>query len=116
VLLDQIEPDAWPGFPWWELAPAYDVWLPMAYWTEVSGASGYRDVYHYAEEANVGLRTALGDPSALVHLVGGVGDVATSEDVVAFRRAVDDTGVLGWSLYDYRTTSSADWDALRGVA
>ena len=116
VLLDQIEPGAWPGFPWRKLAPAYDVWLPMAYWTEVSGASGYRDVYHYAEEASVDLRSALGDASALVHLIGGVADVATSDDVVAFRRAVDDTGVLGWSLYDYRTTSSADWDALRGVA
>jgi hypothetical protein len=30
VLTEVVNPDFWPQFPWEELAPHYDVWLPMA--------------------------------------------------------------------------------------
>ncbi|HVM39871.1 MAG TPA: hypothetical protein VM618_03705, partial [Acidimicrobiia bacterium] len=40
VLLEVVNPDFWPDFPWRELAPVYDVWLPMAYWTDRTWASG----------------------------------------------------------------------------
>ncbi|HEX2042521.1 MAG TPA: hypothetical protein VHF24_07780 [Acidimicrobiales bacterium] len=113
VLLEDIKPDFWPGFPWRELAASFDVWLPMAYWTEVSAASGYRDGYRYAEEAARRLRANLQDSSALVHLIGGVADVGTVDDVAAFVRAVRESKVLGWSVYDYRTTSGPEWDALQ---
>ena len=113
VLLEDIRPGFWPGFPWRELAASFDVWLPMAYWTEVSMASGYRDAYRYAEEAVRRLRANLQDASALVHVIGGVADVATLADVVGFIRAVRESSVLGWSVYDYRTTSGPEWEALQ---
>jgi hypothetical protein len=113
ALLEDIKPDFWPAFPWSELDASFDVWLPMAYWTEVSTASGYREGYRYAEEAVRRLRANLGDASALVHVIGGVADVATVADVVGFVRAVRESNVLGWSMYDYRTTSGPEWEALQ---
>ncbi|HEX2274786.1 MAG TPA: hypothetical protein VHG90_13005 [Acidimicrobiales bacterium] len=113
VLLEDIKPDFWPGFPWSELAASFDVWLPMAYWTEVPTASGYRDGYRYAEEAVRRVRANLQDSSALVHIIGGVADVASVADVMGFVRAVRESNVLGWSVYDYRTTSGPEWEALQ---
>ena len=43
VLLEKVNPDFWPGFPWAEIGPFYNVWLPMTYWTDRLTASGYRD-------------------------------------------------------------------------
>ena len=31
VLIEVVNEDFWPGFPWEQIAPTYDVWLPMAY-------------------------------------------------------------------------------------
>ncbi|SUZ67821.1 uncharacterized protein METZ01_LOCUS20675, partial [marine metagenome] len=33
VITDEINLAYWPGFPWAEVAPLYDVWLPMGYWS-----------------------------------------------------------------------------------
>ncbi len=33
VLTEVVNPQRWPDFPWPQLAPLYDVWLPMSYWT-----------------------------------------------------------------------------------
>ena len=93
----------------------YDVWLPMAYWTELPESSAYRHAYRYAEEGTRRLRDVLNAPAALVHLIGGVADTATVADAAGFAQAVDHTGALGWSLYDYRTTSAAEWEVLRGI-
>ena len=116
VLFDVIHPTFWPGFPWSDLAGGYDVWLPMAYWTEVPASSAYRDAYRYVEEGARRLREVLSDPSALVHVIGGVADAATVADVAGFVRGVRQAGAAGWSLYDYRTTSASEWEVLRGMA
>ena len=115
VLFDVIRPTFWPGFPWAELAGAYDVWLPMAYWTEVPASSAYRDAYRYVEEGTRRLRDVLDDDGALVHVIGGVADTATVTDVTGFVRGVGQAGAVGWSLYDYRTTSPGEWEVLRGI-
>lgn len=86
-----------PNFPWGELAGSFDVWLPMAYWTEVSTAPGYREGYRYAQEGVRGLRDRLGDPSALLHLIGGVADMAAVGDV-AGRPGDERHGVVGVRL------------------
>ena len=112
VLFDVIRPMFWPGFPWAELAEVYDVWLPMAYWTELPEGSAYRDAYRYAEEGTRRLREVLGAPAALVHVIGGVADAATVADVTRFAEAVDETSAVGLSLYDYRTTSVPQWEVL----
>lgn len=115
VLFDVIRPTFWPGFPWADLANAYDVWLPMAYWTEVPERSPYRDAYRYVEEGTRRLRDVLDDADALVHVIGGVAGGATNAGVTGFARGVGHVGAMGWSLYDYRTTSAAEWEVMRGI-
>ena len=62
VVTDVINPAFWPGFPWQELRPLYDLWMPMNYWTFRKADSGYRDAYRYTAE-NIDLtRKNLGRP------------------------------------------------------
>ena len=112
VLFEEIRPDFWPGFPWRELAESYDVWLPMVYWSEIAAESDYGEGYRYTEAGIRTLLANLGQPSANIHAIGGVADVSTADDYEGFLRAVAETGSLGFSMYDYRTTSPAGWEAL----
>ncbi len=113
VLLEAVYPGHWPGFPWAELAGIYDAWLPMTYWSETSPRSGYRDGYRYTGESVRALRARLGNASAPVHPIGGVADVSSMEDYQGFIRAAQETGAIGWSVYDLRTTSAAGWEILQ---
>lgn len=106
VVMEVVNPNYWPGFPWTDLVPYYDVWLPMSYWTNRTASSGYRDGYRYTAEDIARLRTDLGQPSAPVHTIGGIGDNATTSDVDGMVRAAAEFGALGGSIYDYRTTGA----------
>jgi hypothetical protein len=106
VQLEVVNPAFWPSFPWRQLRSSYDVWLPMAYWTDRSAASGYGDGYRYGVESVTRMRERLGDPAAPVHLIGGIGDKLTLEQLAAYKRAVVDTASLGWSIYDWATLST----------
>ncbi|HWH34974.1 MAG TPA: hypothetical protein VNT56_06580 [Acidimicrobiales bacterium] len=112
VLLEVVNRDNWPDFPWPELAGLYDVWLPMSYWTLRTAASGYRDGYAYTEENIRRMRANLGDPDAAVHPIGGVADEATAESYRGFVRAADEAGSVGLSVYDYVTTLGDGWNVL----
>ena len=115
VLIETVNPKYWPAFPWRELAPLYDVWMPMAYWTFRSQSSGWRDAYRYTAENVRRLRANLGLPGAAVHPVGGTDNKSTDDDYRNFVRACNETGSLGGSIYDYRTTPTASFAILRGV-
>jgi hypothetical protein len=115
VLIETINPKYWPGFPWRELAPLYDVWMPMAYWTFRNHSSGYRDAYRYTEENVRRLRSNLGLPGAVVHPVGGTDNKSSDDDYRGFVRACADSGSVGGSIYDWRTTPTASFAILRGV-
>jgi hypothetical protein len=112
VQLEVVNPSLWPEFPYRRLAHFYDVWMPMAYWSFRDGE--HRDAYTYTEESVRRLRSNLGDRQALVHPIGGIADVSTPADYVGFLEAVDDTESVGWSVYDYDTTTSGSWPYLRG--
>jgi hypothetical protein len=112
VVLDVINPNYWPAFPWRELVPFYDVWLPMAYWTNRKADSGYRDGYRYTWENITRLREHLGVPGAPVHFIGGIGDATIPADIGGMLRASAEHGVLGASLYDWRTTGAGLWPYL----
>jgi hypothetical protein len=103
VQLEVVNPAKWPDFPWRELSDLYDVWLPMGYWTVRRPDSGYRDGAVYTEENVRRLRANLGDPGAVVHPVGGIGDEVTTEHATGFARAVDEANAIGGSIYDWRT-------------
>lgn len=113
VVLDLVNPRYWPNFPWTQLAPLYDVWLPMSYWTNRTEASGYNDGYKYTADNIDRLRWRLGLPQAPVHTIGGIGTEVSPEDVDGMIRAATERYVLGGSFYDYRITSDAVWQRLQ---
>ncbi|MGI8759103.1 MAG: hypothetical protein ACR2K0_07320 [Acidimicrobiales bacterium] len=113
VVMDVINTSFWPDFPWRELAPLYDVWLPMAYQSFRTDASGYREGYRYTAENIDRLRANLGLPGAVVHTVGGIADATTAADVDGMVAAAAERGAIGGSLYDWRTTSAGLWPHLR---
>jgi hypothetical protein len=105
VLTEVVNPRRWPDFPWSQLAPLYNVWLPMSYWTFRTNSSGYHDGYTYNEESTRRLRANLGDPNALVHGIGGIADTATPEELTQFAQSLFDTQSIGGSIYDWNTLS-----------
>jgi hypothetical protein len=113
VQLEVVNPKYWPGFPYREIAPAYDVWMPMSYWTSRTAASGYRDAYRYTAENIDRLRAQLGQADAAVHPIGGIGDATTTEDIDGFCRAAAERGALGGGIYDYHTTRDEHWEHLQ---
>ncbi len=112
VVLEVVNPNFWPSFPYREIAPYYDVWQTMGYWTNRKSDSGYRDPYRYTDENIRRLRNNLGQPSAPVHPIGGIGAEGAG-DVNAFLAAAVDNGAIGGSVYDWRTTKQGAWQHLR---
>jgi len=109
----QLLPKYWPGFPYRRLARLYDVFLPMGYYsyrpTDLGGAFGYT-------ARNVALiREKTGRPNEPVHAIGGIADRSSQTQVRDFVRATRACGVVGASLYDFSTTTGAQWTALARV-
>jgi hypothetical protein len=113
VLLEDVNTAYWPDFPWKKLKPYFDVWMPMAYWTNRSEASGWNDGFRYTSENIRRVRTNLGDRNAQVHVIGGIADQTMVADTTGFVSAAKARRAIGWSLYDYVTTSSSAWPRLR---
>ena len=110
----QLRPDYWPRFPYRGLARSYDVFMPMGYFTYRYKTAAATRAY---TEANLEiLRAETGDEALAVHAVGGLAGPATVAQVRAFATAAADEGALGASLYDYATTSAAQWRALSAAA
>jgi hypothetical protein len=112
LVFDVLNPSLWPDFPWADLAPHFDVWLPMAYWTYRSAGSPYRDAHRYVTENVQRLRQHLADPDAPVHVIGGLAEPMTATDIEAFRRAAGEQHAIGHSVYDFNTTSPSAWPLL----
>ena len=112
VVLEVVNPNFWPDFPYREIAPYYDVWQTMGYWTNRKAESGYRDPYRYTDENIRRLRNNLGQPAAPVHPIGGIGAVG-ADDVNGFLRAAVENSAVGGSVYDWRTTKPGAWQYLR---
>jgi hypothetical protein len=105
VVTDVINPNLWSGFPWEALGPLYDVWMPMSYQTMRTQESGWRDAYRYTAENIDRLRAHL-RPDVPVHIIGGIADRTTVEDVDGILRAAVERHAVGGSLYDWRTTGA----------
>jgi hypothetical protein len=123
VQTEVINPAFWPEFPWGEIAPLYDVWLPMSYWS--FRTDPYGNGYSYNQESTQRLRANLGDPDALVHAIGGIGAqiaappsgtepyIAQVSQLDGFVQSLIDTGAIGGSVYDWLTTDADGRIALR---
>lgn len=113
VLLEVVNANFWPDFPWRKIADLYDVWLPLSYWTNRNTDSGYRDALRYTDENIRRLRANLGKADAPVHVVGGIGDKATAQDYDGFVRAARAQKAIGRSIYNYSVTARSAWSRLR---
>jgi len=111
VHLQVINPGFWPGFPWPQLADAYDAILPMSYWSV--RRPEWRSGERYIGENIDRIRASTGRPDIPIHAIGGIADAASVADVQGMVRAVQARGILGGSLYDWNTSQPAQWDALR---
>jgi hypothetical protein len=114
VLLEDVNTQYWPDFPWKRVADTFDVWLPMTYWTNRDESSGFRDGFVYADENIRRVRKRVGDADAAVHPIGGIANQASAADYIGFVRAAKQRDAIGWSVYDYNTTTSGSWPWLRG--
>jgi hypothetical protein len=113
VATEVINPNYWPGFPYREIAPLYNAWMVMDYFTNRTAAQGYRDAYRYTAENIDRLRNDVGVSNLPVHSIGGIADKTTPEDVDGMWRASSERGSPGGSLYDYRTTGAGLWPGLQ---
>ena len=107
VLLEVVNTDFWPAFPWAQIGQVFDVWLPMTYWSDRRADSGYRDGFTYLEESTRRMRANLDDPDALVHGIGGIGGDLDDGDVDRFGDALEEVSAVGGSIYDWRALPPA---------
>jgi hypothetical protein len=105
----------WRGpFPYVEIAPAFDLWMIQAYWTNRATTSGWRDGYRYIAENVRRLRTVLNRPDLPVHVIGGVGDKARAlNDISGMLQAAREGGSTGLSFYDWLVTDPSFWQYFR---
>ncbi|MEY2434230.1 MAG: hypothetical protein QOC92_3955 [Acidimicrobiaceae bacterium] len=113
VVMEDVNPNYWPDYPWAGLAQYYDVWQPMSYWT--NRRPEWRDAYVYTATNIDRIRQHVGNPNAVVHTIGGIGDKSTPDDIAGLQRAAEDRGCIGGSVYDYRTTGDDLWPGLQGL-
>ncbi len=113
TLMEVVNPDFWPGFPWAGIAPHYDIWMPMSYWSGRTEASGFDDGLDYNVDVVRRMRANLADADAIVHSIGGIGDEITESQVRDFVESLGVTRSIGGSIYDYRTMSAGSWAVLR---
>lgn len=111
VQIQVINPNFWPGFPWAELARTYDAIVPMSYWSFRTGE--WKSGERYAGEDIDRIRASTGRPDMPIHVVGGIADGVTVDELQGMARAITNRGALGGSLYDWSTSQPAQWNALR---
>lgn len=104
----------WPNFPYDRMAPYYDVWQPMTYYTY--RVKGYRDVYDYTRRNTQILRDETGDPSLPIHQIGGIANRSSGRETAAFVDALIYDDLMGGSIYDLGLTGPEDWAELKRLA
>jgi len=111
VHLQVVNPSFWPDFPWRQLGSAYDVILPMSYW------SVRRPEWHSGERyvgADIDrIRLSTGRLDMPIHAIGGEAAGASVPDIKGMVHAIQTRKILGGSLYDWNTSQPAQWKALR---
>lgn len=99
-------PASWAGFPWPEIGQLYDVVLPMAYWTVVKRKVDCpisADSAAYMREVVAETEALMGTKKPL-HLIGGIADCNTPQEIAAFTTVSIELGAVGGSIYDFWTT------------
>jgi hypothetical protein len=105
-------PRYWPRFPYRPLARYYDVFLPMAYFTD-AGVHGSKPTRAYLAADVRDIRTRTGNADMPIHLIGGIAGSMGAKETAGFMQAVADCAPVGYSLYEFPITSRSTWKALR---
>jgi hypothetical protein len=110
----EVRPDYWAGFPWVPLAGSSDIFMPMTYWSFRHDCAQKPEhcAYGYTKGSVEKIRTLTGKPHVPVHVIGGVADSISADQVHDFVRAAVKAGVYGASLYDYLSTKPEYWAPL----
>lgn len=106
----------WRIFPYAEIRAGTDVMMPMCYTSRYLTA---RQTRAMAADCVETIRRETGDPTAPVHVIGGVTDFLSTRQLVAAARGARAAGAAGFSLYNLETTTTSDWraiDVFRGTA
>jgi hypothetical protein len=103
----------WPGFPWHELALAYDAILPMTYYT--FRAHGPGESFAYVADSIDEIRERVGTDRVPIDVIGGLARDAEPAETLAFVRAVGDRGALGGSWYTWPSTTDEQWASLHRI-
>ena len=102
-------PNRWAGFPWPEIARDYDVVMPMAYWSVAKPLRGctqiQSDAGAYTREVMDKTLRLMGTARP-IHIIGGIADCVTPEEVHGYVEAALQTGAIGGGLYDWATNNS----------
>ncbi len=120
TLLEVVNTSYWPDVPYLALAPSYDAWLPMVYWTERLTSSGFHDGERYTADSLRRLRADLGPDSAapLAPIAGVSVDGLALSDLTGVVDAAKASGCLGGSVYewpgDQRRRLGGAFEPLRG--
>ena len=107
----ELRQDWWPNFPYAQIRPYYDVFIPMSY-SSYRGTDATTTYQWNAQNVQL-VRQEAGDPTLPVHLAGGIAD--NFPQVGAFVRAVRDSNSIGGGLYDLHTTHPDAWPILRAL-
>ena len=111
----ELHPRTWPRFPWAQLAATSDAFAPMIY--TGSSMKGFDATYGYVTRALRLLRTDTARPDVPIHVVGGVANRLGPDELAGFAAALTDDGnTIGVSLYDWTTTTPADWQVLGSLS
>lgn len=114
VQTEIVNTSYWPGYPYEQLKPEYDVWMTMGYWTDRKESSGWRNSYNYTMENLNRLKARLG-PDVKIHPIGGIGNQSSPADYDGFVRAARDQGAIGASIYDWATQARDTWPVLKNT-
>jgi hypothetical protein len=101
-------PSRWAGFPWPDIARLYDVVMPMDYWTVAKPLRNctaiQMDAGAYTREV-MDKTVRLMGTSKPIHVIGGIADCTTPQEVQGYADAVRSTGAIGGGLYDWVTNT-----------
>ena len=128
VIWEELNRSWWPNFPYRDLAPFFDAWMPMAYWSyRFCSFTHWYDPYRYVYESVVRLRTLTGNPNLPVHPIGGeatptactsgpnagqVPPATSNSDIFWMNAAMHDSASIGGSIYDDATSPASLYDSL----
>jgi hypothetical protein len=132
TVLGAIVPDArnnerapahWAGFPWPQIGSAFDVILPMAYWSVTKAPAScletQMDVTGYITQVVTTTEALMGQSKPIAPM-GGIANCDTVQEVAEYVGTLRTEGALGGGLYDFETLqtrpdANAIWSELAGL-